>query len=58
MTLLSKGSGNFELTDFNKIFCRFNQEEGIYGFADLQVRAMHEELRAVPVTELKREEMK
>jgi hypothetical protein len=55
---LSKGSGNFELTDFNKIFCRFNQEEGIYGFADLQVRAMHEELRAVPVTELKREEMK
>ncbi len=34
-------------TDFNEIFRRFTQEEGIYGFGDLQVKAMYEKIMSV-----------
>lgn len=32
------------LTDFNDIFRKFDEEEGIYGFGDLQVKAMYEKI--------------
>jgi hypothetical protein len=32
------------ITDFNEIFRRFIEEEGIYGFGDLQVKALYEKI--------------
>ncbi len=34
------------LTDFNEIFHEFIEEEGVYGFGDLQVKSMYEKIRA------------
>jgi hypothetical protein len=32
------------ITDFNEIFRRFVEEEGIYGFGDLQIKAIYEKI--------------
>ncbi len=36
--------------DFGQIFQQFSEEEGIYGFGDLQVKAMFDDLRKVQVS--------